>query len=180
MPKEIAIELSQKSIERAIKELNDYKKWVNAKTEELAKQLSLIGIQEASFRFTGAPYDGVNDVYVSTISKAEGEYYVYTIVAKGQAVCFIEFGAGVYHNTAAYPLPKPEGVVEIGEYGKGKGKQSYWGFYGENPGTNGWLVQSKKGPVVITRGNPASMPMYYASAEMKKKVLAIAREVFSS
>lgn len=178
---QITVRLSKDSIEKAIRRLEEYKKWVNEKTRALLEQLSLLGINEASIRFAGAQYDGINDVRLSTQETTEGTSIVYTILAEGQAVCFIEFGAGVYYNSAAYPLPKPEGVVGIGEYGQGKGKQNYWGFYGDQPGSNGWVIQNGKGrSVVITQGNPAAMPMYYASSEMKQRILSIAKEVFNS
>lgn len=178
MSRKIVVELSKEAIDKAIRELNDYKEWVNRKTKELLEQLSLIGIQEASIRFSGAQYDGTNDTQLKTEESFDGTNYVYTIIAAGQAVCFIEFGAGVYYNSAGYPLAKPPGVVGIGEYGKGKGKQNTWAYYGENPGSNGVLYQSAKGSVVITHGNPAAMPMYYAGSEMKQKILSIAKEVF--
>ena len=178
MSRKIVVELSKEAIDKAIRELNDYKQWVSRKTKELLEQLSLIGIQEASIRFSGAQYDGTNDTQLKTEESFDGTNYVYTIIAAGQAVCFIEFGAGVYYNSAGYPLAKPPGVVGIGEYGKGKGKQNAWAYYGENPGSNGVLYQSAKGSVVITHGNPAAMPMYYAGSEMKQKILSIAKEVF--
>lgn len=178
MSRKIVVELSKEAIDKAIRELNDYKEWVNRKTKELLEQLSLIGIQEASIRFSGAQYDGTNDTQLKTEESFDGTNYVYTIIAAGQAVCFIEFGAGVYYNSAGYPLAKPPGVVGIGEYGKGKGKQNTWAYYGEDPGSNGVLRESAKGSVVITHGNPAAMPMYYAGSEMKQKILSIAKEVF--
>lgn len=182
MPKTIKFNLGNVAeIKRAAAEIRAYSYWVQNKTREIAEQLSLIGIQEASIRFANAMYDGTNNVHVETKESADGEHYIFTIIAEGQAVCFIEFGSGVYHNTAAYPLVKPEGVVGIGEYGKGKGKQNYWGYYGDNPGSNGWLIQNSKGrSVVITHGNPAAMPMYYATSEMRQRILAIAKEVFKS
>lgn len=178
MSRKIVVELSKEAIDKAIRELNDYKEWVNRKTKELLEQLSLIGIQEASIRFSGAQYDGTNDTQLKTEESFDGTNYVYTIIAAGQAVCFIEFGAGVYYNSAGYPLAKPAGVVGIGEYGEKKGTQNTWAYYGENPGSNGVLRESAKGSVVITHGNPAAMPMYYAGSEMKQKILSIAKEVF--
>lgn len=167
-------------IKVAIAEIRLYQKWVEKKTKQITEQLSLIGINEASIRFANAQYDGANDVQVRTEESANGDSYVYTIIAEGQAVCFIEFGAGVYHNSAAYPLEKPEGVVGIGEYGSGKGKQNYWAYYGE-PGSNGRVIEKKNGNrAVITHGNPAAMPMYYSSSEMRQKILQIAKEVFIS
>lgn len=157
--------LDAKDIERAIKDLKAYKKKFLEKEKQLIQALAEIGVREASVRFTTAMYDGTNDVSVR-LNKAKNGY---VIEAKGKAVAFIEFGAGVYHNTGEpYPNPRPEGIVGIGEYGKGKGKRKAWGYVDED------------GEVVITRGNPAAMPMWYASEEMKNSVLKIAREVFET
>jgi hypothetical protein len=159
----LTIALSESSINAAIKQLARYKKWVSEKTALLLERLALIGANEASVRFATAIYDGVNDSDVSV--DIQGNKAV--ISAKGNAVCFIEFGAGVYHNPGEpYPLPRPAGIVGIGEYGQGKGKRQAWGYYGES------------GELVITRGNPAAMPMWNALKEMEHEVLRIAREVF--
>ncbi len=162
--KKIAISLSKKSIDQAIKELERYKQWVNEKTKQLCERLALIGAHEASVRFANAIYDGDNDVHIEVGPTENG----WVIKANGQAVCFIEFGAGVYHNPAEpYPNPRPEGIVGIGEYGKGQGKRQAWGFYND-------------GELVITHGNPAAMPMWYVTQEMEREVRRIAQEVFGS
>lgn len=161
--KVIHFSLNKADIDRAIGEIEQYKREFLAKEKQLLEGLAMIGLKEASVRFTTAMYDGTNDVEVrlDTIDKG------YAIVADGQAVAFIEFGAGVYHNTSEpYPNPRPSGVVGIGEYGKGKGKQQAWGYKDDND------------ELVITRGNPAAMPMWYASEEIKSSVLKVVREVF--
>ena len=156
--------LDPRDIDRAIKELKAYKQEFLKKEKRLVEGLAEIGLKEASVRFTTAMYDGINDVSVRLDTTANG----YAIVAEGQAVAFIEFGAGVYHNTSEpYPNPRPQGVVGIGEYGKGYGKRKAWGYVDEN------------NEVVITRGNPAAMPMWYASEEIKNSVLKVVKEVFS-
>lgn len=169
--KVISLDLSKQSIEKAIKELEQYKKDFLAKEQKLLEGLANIGVREASIRFTTAMYDGVNDVSVTLDKTSNG----YVIVADGAAVAFIEFGTGVYHNSGEpYPNPRPEGIVGIGEYGKGKGKRRAWYYHGE-PGSSGEVQPSG---VVKTRGNPAAMPMWYASEEMRSSILQIAREVF--
>ena len=169
--KVISLGLNTGDIDSAIRELEQYKKEIARKSKLLLEKLSMIGVHEASVRFSTAMYDGVNDVTVSLDETSNG----YSIIANGSAVAFIEFGSGVYHNTSEpYPNPRPEGIVGIGEYGQGKGKRRAW-FYKGEPGTNG-EVDSKG--VVKTRGNPAAMPMWYASEEMKNSILQIAREVF--
>ena len=159
----IQVSLGAKDIGKAIRELDKYKKDLLRKEKLLLEGLASIGIKEASIRFTTAMYDGVNDVAVRLDETNNG----YAIVAEGHAVAFIEFGAGVYHNTGEpYPNPRPSGLVGIGEYGKGKGKRRAWGYMDES------------GELVITRGNPAAMPMWYASEEIKSSVLKIVREVW--
>lgn len=158
----LKIELGGQSIKKAIEELEEYKEWVSKKASALSLALAEIGIKEASVRFSSAYYDGNNDVSVEVIPIDKG----YSIVANGKAVCFIEFGSGVYYNQAAYPGNKPDGVVEIGEFGLGHGKFSAWAYSQEN------------GEIKITHGNPAAMPMWYASEEIKKNISKIAREVF--
>ena len=160
----ISFGLNTKDINRAIKEVEEYKKDILRKEKLLLEKLAYIGVKEASVRFTTAMYDGVNDSSVSLEQTSNG----YAIVAQGSAVAFIEFGTGVYHNTSEpYPNPRPAGIVGIGEYGQGKGKRKAWGYRDEG------------GEVVITRGNPASMPLWYANEEMRRSILQIAKEVFA-
>lgn len=169
--KVISVGLSKQGIDKAIKELTKYKQEFLTKEQKLMEGLANIGVREASIRFTTAMYDGVNDSSVTLDKTSDG----YAIVASGQAVAFIEFGTGVYHNSAEpYPNPRPAGVVGIGEYGQGKGKRRAWYYKGE-PGTNGEVLNNG---VVKTRGNPAAMPMWYASEEMRRSILQVVREVF--
>lgn len=155
--------LNTSSIEKAIKELKAYRDSIDAKKYRLLEELTKIGLREASIRFTTAMYDGVNDSNV----RAELTHFGYRIVAEGKAVAFIEFGSGVYHNSGEpYPDPRPDGIVGIGEYGKGYGKRQAWGYKDES------------GELVITHGNPAAMPMWYASEEMRNAIVKTFKEVF--
>ena len=157
------MKLSASSILDAITELKSYRDSIDGKMDELLEKLAYIGVKEASVRFTTAIYDGVNDSSVTLESIQDG----YCIKAEGKAVAFIEFGAGVYHNPGEpYPNPRPDGIVGIGEYGKGLGKRQAWGYKDET------------GELVITHGNPAAMPMWYASEEMRNAILKTFKEVF--
>ena len=160
----ITVGVGEKEIDRAIQELKRFKQEFLEREKRLIEGLAEIGIKEASVRFTTAMYDGVNDVSVHLDKTNNG----YVIVAEGKAVAFIEFGAGVYHNgSEPYPNPRPNGIVGIGEYGEGHGKRKAWGYLDENE------------ELVITRGNPAAMPMWYASEEIKNSGLKVVKEVFS-
>ena len=161
--KVIEMSLSTSSIANAISELKSFRASLEQKKNKMLEKLADIGLREASIRFTTAMYDGVNDSHVTLIPIKEG----YAIVAEGYAVAFIEFGSGVYHNSGEpYPDPRPEGIVGIGEYGKGYGKRQTW------------VYCDVTGEKVFTHGNPAAMPMWYASEEMRSKITKIAEEVF--
>ena len=161
--KVIKMSLSASSIRDAMAELKAFRASLDAKKNKMLERLGEIGVKEASVRFTTAMYDGVNDSNVSLVGTNNG----YAIVASGHAVAFIEFGSGVYHNTGEpYPDPRPDGIVGIGEYGKGYGKRQTW------------VYRDDAGEKVFTHGNPAAMPMWYASEEMRSKITKIAREVF--
>ena len=163
VPKVIKMSLSTSSIRDAITELKSFRASIETKKNKLLERLGEIGVYEASVRFTSAMYDGVNDSHVSLETTNGG----YAIVASGHAVAFIEFGSGVYHNTGEpYPDPRPEGIVGIGEYGKGYGKRQTW------------VYRDEAGEKVFTHGNPAAMPLWYASEEMRSKIETIAKEVF--
>ena len=164
VPKQIiTMSLSSQSIGDAIKQMKLFRKYLALKADELVEALARIGIKEASVRFTTAMYDGVNDSQVTLDAIKNG----YCIKAEGRAVAFIEFGTGVYYNPGEpYPNPRPDGIVGIGEYGKGYGKRNAWGY------------KDEAGELVITRGSPAAMPMWYASEEMRSAVLQKFVEVF--
>lgn len=159
----IKMTLSTSSIKDAIAELKSFKASLEQKKNKMLERLADIGLREASVRFTTAMYDGENDSHVTLKPIDNG----YAILAEGKAVAFIEFGAGVYHNPGEpYPNPRPDGIVGIGEYGKGQGKRQTWVF------------RDEAGEKVFTHGNPAAMPMWYASEEMRSKITQIAKEVF--
>ena len=155
--------LSVAELEAAIQEIKAFRNSLKLKADMLIERLAEIGVREASVRFTTAMYDGTNDTSVTLETISNG----YAIVAEGQAVAFIEFGSGVYHNPGEpYPNARPEGIVGIGEYSKGHGKRQAWGYRDES------------GEVVVTHDNPAAMPMWYASEEMRNNIAKIAQEVF--
>lgn len=155
--------LSTKDIAQVIKELKAYRDSIERMEKQFLEELANIGLNEARVGFTTAMYDGVNDSDVTLETIENG----YRIVAKGEAVAFIEFGAGVYHNpTEPYPKARPDGILGIGEYGKGYGKRQAWGYKDES------------GELHITHGNPAAMPMWHASEEMRNSILKIAKKVF--
>lgn len=164
--------ISVATVDEMLGAVKEYRRWLDRKTSEFLKRLSDEGIRVARAGFKSAAYDGVNDATVSVEVRNNGV----AIVAIGSSVLFIEFGTGV-----SYPDNHPEagmhGMIR-GGYGKGNGKKTIWGYYGY-PGTNGKVTVNSKGTeVVLTKGNPANMPMYNAVKELRNRMEKIAKEVY--
>lgn len=172
MSKKISFGLSVVEINRAIRELEQYKRDFVRKVELLRVRVAERLAQKASDGFTGAVVDDLThgeskklaDVKVSVGDHGD----VTLVIASGEDAIWVEFGAGVYHNGSAGSSPHPKGAelgFTIGEYGKGYGKKAAWGFY-------------EDGELHITRGTPAKMPMYRAMESVCNEIESIAREVF--
>ena len=172
--KTVKVPLSQRGIDTLLRETESYTVWLKERSQVLLDRLAQAGFEVASARFAKAAYDGTNDASVSMETRSEG---VRAVVAVGASVLFIEFGTGV-----TYPDNHPQAAelgMKRGEYGKGHGKQSSWGYYGD-PGTNGVVKMKKDGStVVITHGNPANMPMYETVKELESMLPELVKEVFS-
>ena len=172
--KTVKAPLSQRGIDTLLREIESYTVWLKERSQILLDRLAQAGVEVASARFAKAAYDGTNDASVSLETRGDG---VRAVVAVGASVLFIEFGTGV-----TYPDNHPQAAelgMKRGEYGKGHGKQSSWGYYGD-PGTNGVVKTKKDGStVVITHGNPANMPMYETVKELEAMLPDLVKEVFS-
>ena len=171
--KVIRISLSEKDIDRAIKELEQYKREIIRKTELLRTKIAERIANLAQSGFNGAVVDDLTEesggartaeVQVS-IDEREN---VSVVIAAGEDAVWAEFGAGVYHNGSVGSSPHPEGSklgFTIGGYGKGMGKRQTWGFY-------------EDGELRLTHGTPAVMPMYNALKSFCDEIADIAKEVW--
>ena len=168
----IQVGLNVKDINRAIREVNKFKEDFRKKVDTYRKRIADEIAVQASLNFGNSTVDDVikgssrrPDVQVSVSERGK----VAVVVADGEDAVWCEFGAGVYHNGSAGSSPNPYGNdlgFTIGSYGKGYGKKQVWGYYDEDNN------------LVLTRGTPATMPMYNATQEIMRKSVEIAREVF--
>jgi hypothetical protein len=171
--KVIKFSLSDHSIDNAIDELELYKQELQEKIDKYRNKIADEISKMVSLNFSSAVLDdkvrgGTRKADVTVEVQSRGDILV--VVANGEDAVWCEFGAGVYHNGSAGSSPNPYGNnlgFTIGSYGKGHGKQTAWGYY-------------EDGQLVITRGTPASMPMYNAAQDVMKRAIEIAREVFGS
>jgi hypothetical protein len=172
MKKVIKFSLDAKGINQAIREVESFKQKFLAKVDVYRRRIAEEIAVQASLNFDSSVIDdtvknGTRKPDVTVNVDERGSISV--VVADGEDAVWCEFGAGVYHNGSAGSSPNPYGGklgLTIGSYGKGFGKQQAWGYYDES------------GELIITRGTPASMPMYNAVQSVTIKAITIAREVF--
>ena len=166
MGKKITISLSESSINRAIRQLENYQKTIKKKTDEICRRLADYGLVLAQSSFDSASFDYVGPVenHVTVESTSNG----YRIIASGRTVLLFEFGAGITYGKGH---PKPMGF----------GPGTYPGQTHALTGEGWYLPKAVLGRTgVHTYGNPPSMAMYNASQEIRDEVERIAREVFAS
>ncbi len=153
--KQIVLELSKESCDKAVKELQKYQKEIKPKMLEVCKRLAEIGAQEANAHLTLA--NGNNDARISTEPMDGG----YKLVMSGADVYFIEFGTGSDvepHYQVSVPVFAGSWSME---HKQKYAKQGWWWYGGE-----------------ILTGTPAYMPMYYAGKKMREEMPRIVKEVF--
>lgn len=169
--KVISFSLDSKSINEAIREIEDYKQEIKRKTVRLRERIAEYIAETASQGFGSAVVDdllrgGARSASVDV--SVDSRENVSVVVANGEDAVWVEFGAGVYYNGQAGSSPHPKGGelgLTIGGYGKGYGARNVWGFY-------------EDGELKLTHGTPAAMPMYNAMKTVCAEIVDIAREVF--
>ena len=157
-------DLSTEALDRMLQQIRTYTDELQVKAKKLCEQLAYLGATGASLGFSQAFYVGNKDFSVS-VEETEGGY---NILANGDTILFLEFGAGIKYGYG-HPL--------AGDFGYGPGtypptdpKNPHW----DDP--NGWYIPGGE----KSYGNPPHMPMYNAAQEIKREVERVAREVFSS
>ena len=183
MAKKIKVDiLSPSSLQKCIDELKAYRNSLDNKCQRVVKRLTeealrIISMKIAEAAITvettssgaeiesGQNFAGKPTVAYENTSKSSKA----VISVAGEDIIFIEFGAGVYYNGTAGISPHPKGEVfnfVIGGYGKGKGVNKVWGYYGED------------GELHLTHGVKATMPMYSTIMEITRLAPIICKEVF--
>ena len=161
--KKIVVPLSVTGINQLQDELKEYQRWQNDCAKELARRLAELGKSVASIRFEQSSYKGMMDANVSVVAIPDG----YKVVANGESVLFIEFGAGIKYGY---------GHPEANEFGMGPG--TYTSEKGNWEKEKGWYIPKDKGGG-HTYGNPPAMPMYEARKAIEQELPRIVKEVFT-
>ena len=153
MPKKISINImSNKSIQNAVKEVENYAYSLTDKCNEFAKKLAQIGVQTAKMKvaqydavYTGELLSSINYEQGAVIKKG-ATWIVYTGCPWAK---FVEFGTGIVGWE-----------YDVNEHG-----ESGWWYYRD--GKRHW-----------TKGMPSRPFMYETSIELAEKIAEVAKEVF--
>ena len=156
MKKVIEVDLSANGIKTLQRELTEYQKWLERKSDELCRRLAEMGAVKAEVNFASAYYDG-NEDHAITVEPCDGGYKVR---ATGSTVLFVEFGSGLI----GYGHPEPHGMGPGTYPGKG-----HW----DDP--NGWWYAHGQ----HSHGNPPNMPMYNTVKELEQELARVVKEVFA-
>ena len=153
------------SIDDIIRGLEDYKKSLKVKADELVKALAEAGCEAVTVTYAGTRYTGPRDENVTVEERGVGKY---AIVASGRTVLFVEFGAGVYLG---------EGHPQAEEFGYGP--TTYPGqIHAADP--NGWYLPKSAMGIsgVHTYGNAPSAAMYHTAKSLRAMLEQAAKGVF--
>lgn len=167
--KNIEIRLDPKSVEAAIKELNAYKKYLEARVEALLQRLTSEGVTIARAKVIqfGIKYD--NQLTASINGLVTGNVGV--IKVDDEHAVFFEFGTGPVG--AKNPHPMSTGYKSSGWFTKADGKPM--------DSLYGWFPLGDDGDTYFyTEGQPAKPFMYQTALELRRDLLLKAKEVFAT
>jgi hypothetical protein len=161
MAKKIRFSLSEKDINRAIREVEQYKAELNVKISRLIEALTDYGVEIAKVqvRSLGAWYTGELE------SSIEGYFSpsvgVGIIKAGAPYAVYVEFGTGVVGASAPHPAPT-EWAYDVNGHG-----DAGWWYYNPNDGRVHW-----------TKGMESRPFMYNTVRELEQICVSVAKEVF--
>lgn len=166
----IKVELNEKSIQKAIDTLNDYRESLNRKVTELVEELTRGGVKVAQVAIT--TFQGDSEVPQLEYSvNPHGQITQAVISITGRDVLFIEFGAGIAFNTG-------EQNPYADKFGYGIGT-----YPSKNPPNKAiqpgrWHYSRDGVTRQISYGTEATMPMYRAIEDARNNLIRTAIEKF--
>lgn len=166
----IDVELSEQSIENAIRKIEYYKDTLQAKTRLLAEVMAKRTEEYAAYELSKHVWTGETLASLRSVHNADS--YTSRVVVGGAAV-WLEFGTGVVANPVgvggyAHPKAAELGMFGIGEYGHGHGADPI-----------GWWYYDETGQRRHTFGIPATMFMYHSAWNTRRDVPELAKGVFA-
>ena len=167
---------SQKSIQNAIKQIEQYRDYLPRKCREICRRLSEIGEQTALVAIGESPQGKTVTLRVDINPSKIGCQAM--LIGTGKTVTDdkgrtynlllgIEFGSGIRLNPTANPLASEFGM------GVGTFPDQVHAF-----DRGGWMYLGQDGEWHHSYGVKATMPFYKAMLEIRKNVDKVVKEVF--
>lgn len=152
----------RESIDNAIAKVNAYKKTIEPKVKEILTQITAIGGQIVEYQYYSANEE--IEAEVSCIVNGNSSM----IIAEGHNVMFLEFGTGIYTEDNSEEM-ESEGLPPIfaGSFSQSEGTGQF------RPDHQYWYYNRKK-----YAGTLPTHGFYFASKEIQKQAVEIAKKVF--
>lgn len=162
--------LDPKSVDKAIKELNKYKKEVEQKTIALAQRLASLGADIVRIKIVSLGAIDTGELLSSVDGFFDSSTNTGYIRVTSDHAAFVEFGTGV-QGDPKYPnaeyLAKASWEYAIGE-----------NIFATGDGKIGWFYPTDDGGVRFTEGMMPRPFMYNTVVELERQYMQIAKEVF--
>ena len=161
--------LYPESIEQALKKMTAHTADFSSRMVSMLHRLCVEGVNVINSVLAGANIDGhapnasASFELLSVTSRSAKA----KLTLEGTEVLFVEFGAGVRYSNPQNP--------KAGEMGMGVGTYPDQ-THAFDP--KGWHFRDEAGNHIHSYGNPAYMPMYKASEELRNSVAKIFDEYF--
>ena len=163
--------LDPKSVDKAIQEINKYKKEVENKTVVLAQRLTDLGanlvrvkIVEMGAYAIGELLSGVDGYFSPTLNAG-------FIRVTSDHAAFVEFGTGVVGQQNPH---KNGEYLSLASWGYATGSKRFT----TKDGRVGWVYPTDDGGFRFTEGMPSRPFMYETALELERQYMQIAKEVF--
>lgn len=159
--------LDPKSIDAAIKQLEEYQKSIDGKMEQLIRLLTKLGLEKARDL---VPIDtGVAQAsIIGYVDETEGV----GIIRAGGYCKYIEFGTGVKGQNSQHPSPE---YLAIMRWAYNSGAT----IFTTKDGREGWYYPADDGTWKFTEGMPSRPFMYETAQYLRKEANRLAKEVFA-
>lgn len=158
----ITFELDSKSIGRAVKQVEQYRKDLENACQELVARLTDAGEQIAKLQVISLGAFDTGELESSIIGYYSPSLRAGLVKAGAWHAVFVEYGTGVVGQSNQHPIP--EG----------------WSYDVSGHGDSGWVYKSDRdGNFHWTNGMPSRPFMYNTLRELEQKVGSVADEVFS-
>lgn len=169
----ITLELSEKSIQNAIRELRAYQNSLTYKCQLLAEKLAEKGVEIARVQVADLDAIFTSELISSIHAEYQGSMKnggIWAVIAGTDHAMFVEFGTGTVGERSPYKGELPEGVSW--KYATGKTIRQL------SDGRYGWFYPADDGNWYFTEGMPSRPFMYLTANELRQIVTKTAKEVF--